>query len=380
MIRRIWSLALKEFLHLLHDWWMPAFMLIGGASELLLVGWATSRPISNLTLMVLDQDRTAASRSVITALENTGTFGPPTPAGSLPAIQQAMDRGEVSTALVIPPGFGDALARCCQDQANADRPALALWLDGADSTSAGAAQRAAEGAIGQLGQNITIERLGLSKDIVQGFTPSLRVWFNESLSDALYTTPAELGLMLEFTVLLFAALSFARERELGTLEQLLVMPFSSLEIIVGKAIPAAVVGFADFLLMLGVIHFAFNVPVRGSLPLLCVLAFGYLLVELSKGLVISVVSRSQHQAFLLVLMIGMIDFMFTGYAAPVSSMPKVLQWVAQIIPANHWLTILRGLLLKGSGLDVLWPQVLALAALGLVIGTFSLRYVRRALN
>ena len=380
MIRRIWSLALKEFLHLLHDWWMPAFMLIGGASELLLVGWATSRPISNLTLMVLDQDRTAASRSVITALENTGTFGPPTPAGSLPAIQQAMDRGEVSTALVIPPGFGDALARCCQDQANADRPALALWLDGADSTSAGAAQRAAEGAIGQLGQNITIERLGLSKDIVRGFTPSLRVWFNESLSDALYTTPAELGLMLEFTVLLFAALSFARERELGTLEQLLVMPFSSLEIIVGKAIPAAVVGFADFLLMLGVIHFAFNVPVRGSLPLLCVLAFGYLLVELSKGLVISVVSRSQHQAFLLVLMIGMIDFMFTGYAAPVSSMPKVLQWVAQIIPANHWLTILRGLLLKGSGLDVLWPQVLALAALGLVIGTFSLRYVRRALN
>ncbi len=269
MLRRIWSLALKEFLHLLHDWWMPAFMLIGGTSELLLVGWATSRPISNLTLMVLDQDRTAASRSVITALENTDTFGPPTPASSLAAIEQAMDRGEVSTALVIPPGFGDALARCCQDQAIADRPAVALWLDGADSTSAGAAQRAAEGAIGQLGQNITIERLGLSKDVVQGFTPSLRVWYNEALSDALYTTPAELGLMLEFTVLLFAALSFARERELGTLEQLLVMPFSSLEIIVGKAIPAAVVGFADFMLMLGVIHFAFGVPVRGSLPLLC---------------------------------------------------------------------------------------------------------------
>ena len=380
MLRRIWSLALKEFLHLLHDWWMPAFMLIGGTSELLLVGWATSRPITNLTLMVLDQDRTAASRSVITALENTDTFGTPTPVSSLPAIQQAMDRGEVSAALVIPPGFGDALARCCAGQAKVDRPALALWLDGADTTSAGAAQRAAEGAIGQLGQNITIDRLALPKDVVQGFTPSLRVWYNEALSEALYTTPAELGLMLEFTVLLFAALSFARERELGTLEQLLVMPFSSLEIIVGKAIPAAVVGFTDFMLMLGVIHFAFGVPMRGSLPLLCLLAFGYLLVELSKGLVISVVSRSQHQAFLLVLMIGMIDFMFTGYAAPVSSMPKVLQWVAQIIPANHWLTILRGLLLKGSGLDVLWPQVLALAALGLVIGTFSLRYVRRALN
>ena len=257
---------------------------------------------------------------------------------------------------------------------------MALWLDGADSTSAGAAQRAAEGAIGQLGQNITIERLGLSKDVVQGFTPSLRVWYNEALSDALYTTPAELGLMLEFTVLLFAALSFARERELGTLEQLLVMPFSSLEIIIGKAIPAAVVGFADFLLMLGVIHFAFNVPVRGSLPLLCRACVGLSARRAQQGARHLVISRSQHQAFLLVMMVGMIDFMFTGYAAPVSSMPKVLQWVAQIIPANHWLTILRGLLLKGSGLDVLWPQVLALAALGLVIGTFSLRYVRRALN
>jgi ABC-2 type transport system permease protein len=206
------------------------------------------------------------------------------------------------------------------------------------------------------------------------------VWFNEALSEAYYTTPAELGLMLEFTVLLFAALSFSRERELGTLEQLLVMPFSSLEIIVGKSIPVILVGFADFLLMLGAVHFVFGVPVRGSLPLLLVIAFGYLLVELGKGLVISIVSRTQHQAFLLVMMVGMIDFMFTGYAAPVESMPRVAQIAANAIPANHWLNILRGILLKGAGLDVLWPQVLALAVLGVIIGTFSLRYVRRALD
>jgi ABC-2 type transport system permease protein len=113
---------------------------------------------------------------------------------------------------------------------------------------------------------------------------------------------------------------------------------------------------------------------------LLVLAFGYLLVELGKGLVISVISRTQHQAFLLVMLIGMVDFMFTGYAAPVEGMPKVLQVVANIIPAHHWLTILRSILLKGAGLDVLWPHVLALVGLGLVIGTFSLRYVRQALD
>ncbi len=110
------------------------------------------------------------------------------------------------------------------------------------------------------------------------------------------------------------------------------------------------------------------------------LALGYVMVELSKGLVISVLSHSQHQAFLMVMMVGMVDFMFTGYAAPVESMPRALQIVAKLIPAHHWLTILRGILLKGAGLDVLWPQVAALAALGLVIGGFSLRYVRRTLD
>ena len=220
----------------------------------------------------------------------------------------------------------------------------------------------------------------MSDDQFAGFSPSLRVWFNENLSEALYTTPAELGMMLEFTILLFAALAFSRERELGTIEQLLVMPFSSLEIIIGKSIPVIVVGFADFLLLLGMVHFAFDVPVRGSLVLLLVLAFGYLLVELGKGLVLSVISKTQHQAFLLVLLVGIMDFMFTGYAAPVESMPQVLQWFATIIPAHHFMTILRGILLKGVGLDVLWPNVLALLILGIVIGTFSFRFVRKALD
>ena len=382
MFKRIWSLVVKEFIQLINDWWMPAFMLFGGAAELLLVGWATSRPITNLPLLVLDQDQSAASRAVVTALENTDTFAPPSYAQDIRTVQQALDRGDVNAALVIPPGFGDEMDRTAASGvgSTSGQPALSIWLDGAESTAATAAVRAAQGVVATMGQRVTLRRMGLDDTSAEAFDASLRVWFNEALSEALYTTPAELGLMLEFTVLLFAALSFARERELGTLEQLLVMPFSSLEIIVGKALPAVLIGFFDFLLMLGAVHFVFAVPVRGSLPLLLVLAAGYILVELSKGLVISVISRSQHQAFLLVMMLGMTDFMFTGYAAPVESMPTILQVVAKFIPAHHWLTILRAILLKGAGLDVLWPHVLALAALGLVIGAFSLRYVRRALD
>ena len=382
MIRRIGSLTIKEFLHLLHNWWLPALILVGGALELLLIGWATSRPITNLPLMVLDHDQSAASRALIGSLENMETFVLEGYVDRMDRLQQAFDRGEITAALVIPPGHGSQVARLRAGVANPGRvrPTVALWLDGAESMAASAALRDSESAVQQFGQQLVIHHMSLDERALMRFEPSLRVWFNEELSEALYTTPAELGLMLEFTVLIFAALAFARERELGTLEQLLVMPFSSLEIIVGKALPAAVVGFADFWLLLGIIHVAFGVPVRGSVPLLFVLALGYVLVELGKGLVISIVSRTQHQAFLLVMMVVMVDFMFTGFAAPVESMPRVLQWVAQFVPAHHWLAILRGVLLKGAGLDVLWPHVVALAALGLVIGSFSLYYVRKALE
>jgi len=374
MFRRIWSLAIKEFIHLRNDWWMPAFMVLGGAMELLLVGWATSRPINNLPIMVLDHDHSSASRELVMALENTGTFSQPEYVSDMPTIEDALVRGSINAAVVIPPNYEE------QMDSSTGTPTLFFILNGAESTPAIAAKRAIEGLAQDMGERITIKRLGLSPAEFSGFTPSLRVWFNEALSEALYSTPAELGLMLEFTVLLFAALAFSRERELGTLEQLLVMPFSSMEIIIGKSIPVIIVGFTDFLLMLAMVHFAFAVPVRGSLLLLLLFAFGYLLVELSKGLVVSVISRTQHQAFLLVMLVGMTDFMFTGYAAPVEGMPQVLQWVANFIPAHHWLTILRGILLKGAGLDVLWPNLLWLAGLGLVIGTFSLRFVRRALD
>jgi len=374
MFRRIWSLVVKEFIHLRNDWWLPAFMLIGGASELLLVGWATSRPITNLPMMVLDHDRSAASRALVISIENTGTFQQAQYVNDMTTIEDNLQRGKINAAVVIPPDYNDQL------NSPIGTPTVMVILNGAESTPAIASLRALQGVAQDLGQRVTIQRLKLNPDEFAGFDPSLRVWFNEALSDALYTTPAELGLMLEFTVLLFAALAFSRERELGTLEQLLVMPFSSLEIIIGKSIPVIIVGFADFVLMLTMVHFAFGVPIRGSLALLLALAFFYLMVELGKGLVISVISRTQHQSFLLVLLIGMVDFMFTGYAAPVEGMPQVLQWFANFIPAHHWLTILRGILLKGAGMDVLYPNVLILAGLGLVIGIFSLLFVRRALD
>lgn len=208
MFKRIWSLIVKEFIHLINDWWMPAFMLFGGATELLLVGWATSRPITDLPLMVLDRDQSVVSRAVVTALGNTDTFALEAYAPDLCSVQDALDHGQINAALVSPPGFGNEMAHPAGD------PTLSIWLSGAESIPAKAALQAAEGVVSAMGQRVTLRRIGLTEDDVAGFDVSLRVWFNEELSEALYTTPAELALMLEFVVLLFAALSFAREREL----------------------------------------------------------------------------------------------------------------------------------------------------------------------
>jgi ABC-2 type transport system permease protein len=374
MIRRIASLVAKEFIHLRRDWWMPAFMVFGGLLELLLVGWATSRPITNLPMMVLDHDVSASSREIVTALENTTTFELQTPTPNLMTIERAMDRGQINAAMIIPDGFAAEMA------SPSGKPEIFVLLNGAESIAATEALRSIEGLAMEVGQDLTLRRLNLDDEILAGFNPSVRVWFNEALSEALYTVPAELALMLEFTVLVFAALSFARERELGTLEQLLVMPFSSLEIIIGKSIPAVLVGFGDIVIMIIMVQVVFGIPMRGSYALLLLLALGYIFVELGKGLVISVISRTQHQAFLWVFLVGFIDLMFTGYAIPVESMPGVLRFLANFIPAHHWLTIFRAVMLKGVGLEVLWPNVLALAGLGLVIGGFSLGFVRRALD
>jgi len=372
-ISRIKALSIKEFIHLRRDWWLPAFMLIGGAMELLLVGWATSRPITNLPMVIWDQDRSASSRSLTQSLENTDTFTLAEPLDDMRMIRDRLDRGQINAALIIPPDYEQQIV-------SNGRPTLQLLLNGAESIAATNALRTIEELTREMGIQLTLQRLGMDPQDLAGFDPSLKVRFNEQLSEALYTTPAELGLMLEFTILLFAALTFSREKELGTLESLLVTPYNSLEIIIGKSLPVVLVAITDFFIMLAMIHFFFDVPIRGSLPLLVALAFIYILPVLAIGLVISVISSNQHQAFLLVMIIGFVNFMFTGYAAPVESMPEFLQLVAQVVPAHHWLVILRGIALKGADLGVLWPNLLALVILTLVIGGISLRYIRRALE
>ncbi len=374
MIVRIWNLATKELLHLWRDKMILLFVFMGPISELALVAWATSGDIEHIPTAIIDRDRSAASRALVQALENTETFDANYYPRDEEEARALVDAGTVLVALLIPLDFEEQLVRV------GESAQVQLILDGADPSAARAAQMSAEGAVGAFAQQISLQRMGQADTWGEVIDVDVRVWFNEELKTSNYEVPSELGFMLVGVALMVASLGIARERELGTLEQLLVTPLRSVELILGKALPVMILSYLNFLLMLGLVVFVFRVPMRGSWSLLLGIALFYLLVEMGWGLMISAVSRTQVQALLLAFMLMMIEVVFSGYAFPVENMPWLLQRIANFVPIKHWLIVLRSILLKGAGVHVFWKELLSLAALGLVINVVTLFFLRKRLE
>lgn len=374
MIIRVWNLAIKELLHLWRDKMILLFVFFGPISELALVAWATSGDIEHIPTAIIDRDHSATSRALVKALENTETFEAIYYPRDEEEARALVDAGTVLVALLIPPDFEGQLV-------SGSRPVqVQLILDGADPSAARAAQMSAEGAVGVFAQRVALQRMGYSGAWGEVIDLDVRVWFNEELKTSNYEVPSELGFMLVGVALMVASLGIARERELGTLEQLLVTPLRSIELILGKALPVMILSYLNFLLMLGLVVFVFQVPMRGSWSLLLTIALFYLLVEMGWGLMISAVSRTQVQALLLAFMLMMIEVVFSGYAFPVENMPWLLQHIANFVPIKHWLIILRSVLLKGAGIDVFRKELLSLAALGLVINIITIYFLRKRLE
>jgi len=216
-------------------------------------------------------------------------------------------------------------------------------------------------------QRVVAEWMGGNPLAISLIQPRLRVRFNEELKKSVYTVPSELALILFAIGLMLAAIGIARERELGTLEQLTVTPVRRFELIIAKTIPAVLLSYITFMLMMQVAIHAFGVPMRGSWPLLLGSASIFLFVELSIGLMISAVSATQLQALLGAFMWVMVEFLFSGYGVPVENMPLILQRIAHIFPIYHYMIIFRAVLLKGVGLETIWPQILAGLAIGAVV-------------
>ncbi len=371
MLFRIWNLIVKELIQLRRDKLMVLFVLLGPLSEMLMVAWSTSQGINHLPTAVLDLDHTAASRGLITAMANTETFDPYF-VETMDQVSDDVGGGRAMAAWVIPAGFQARL-----NDTDSDPPQVQVVVDGADVVAAQTAAEVAPGIVASYGQEVALQPAVVEAGSVTPLDMSLRVWFNEEMKESNYMIPSELGFIAAAVAAMVAGMGIAREREQGTLEQLMVTPIRPLELVLGKMTVAIVLGYTEFLLMLGMVVWLFDVPMRGSLPLLMAIALLYMIVELGWGLTISAVSSTQMQSLLIGFAIVMVMVIFCGYAFPVETMPPLMQAIANVFPLKHWLIILRSILLKGAGVSVFWPELLAIASLGVAIYTGTVLLLRR---
>lgn len=376
MLARTWQIIVKELLHFRRDRVLTAFLFLFPVLQLFLVAQTAGSDVSNLSLAVLDQDRSAVSRQVIQALDNTSELALRYSPDSLEQVQRLLDTGQASAAVVIPPGLAASLA-------TAGTPAqVQVLVDGSNVTGGSAALRTAEGAItatllrtlARRG-NATLAGAGPAAPAVALQTT---VRFNPELEGRYVAIPGLFAFIVYQIAMVVASVTLVRERELGTLEQLAVTPVRRVELLTGKAIPAILVGMANFLLLLAVVTGPLGVPMRGSFGLLAGLSALFVATEVAVGLMVSAVARTQQQAVLIVFPLAMLDFALSGYLVPVESMPRGLQTLSLFSPLRHYMKILKDILLKGADMSTLWPSALALAGLALVVGLLALRNVMRS--
>ena len=370
MLGRIWTLTVKELIQLVRDRFMTGFLLLFPVVQLVLLAQATGQGVRNLPLAVVDLDRTAESRALTQALDNTPELAwRYQPAGQA-ELTELIDRGQTAVAVVIPAGFAAALG------SRQAVPPVQVIVDGSSTAVGGTAQSAVEGAIGDY-----VRRLAARQGIaITGVQLRTAVLYNPDLNSRLFTIPAQMGFIIYQVTLAVASLAFARERELGTLEQLLVTPLHRFNLISGKALVAWLVGGLDFLLMYGVAVRGFAIPMRGSFALLLACSLFFVAVEIGYGVIISALSHTQQQAILYVFLLAMLDVALSGYLVPVKNMPALFRAAAAVSPLQHYLVIVRAIMLKGAGLAVLWPQIAALAAIGGGVGSLALAAATRRLE
>ncbi len=371
MLARIVNLAYKDLIQITRDRLLASFIVLGSTFQLVLLALATSRDVAGLPMGVHDLDKSQQSRALVTALDNTKELYWSQVLDSMEQADDLLDSGEITIAVIIPQGFASDLAA-------GRRPQVQVLADGTNVWAGSTVVSVAEGVIAHFGRTLVLEKTGHSVPALLALRPTVR--FNEDLSGKYFAIPAELGLLVYMVTLLVSAAGIARERELGTLEQLMVTPMRRVELIAGKAIPAVVIPFVDFLMMLAITVWVFHIPLRGSPFLLMGLTLLFIVAELGFGLVISAVSANQQQTLLFVFLLGILDMAFSGYLVAVENMPSVLRFASNFSPIHHYLIIVRGVMLKGATLSDLWPQTLALAALGAGILTLTFRSLRKRLD
>jgi ABC-2 type transport system permease protein len=366
-MNRLRHLLKKEFIQLFRDRRLLPLVFLVPVIQLILFGYVVSTDIKHLSTAVRDLDRSSASRELVKSFSNAGFFDINFYAESPQEITKLMEQGRVAVALTIPSNFSQKLKR-------GETAPFQLIFDGSDSSTANTALNYASRIVQAEIDKVVEKRLaGLPGSLrIEPIDARLRVWYNAELESVNYMVPGLISVILMVTTMILTSVAIVREKERGTLEQLIVTPIMRWELVLGKTIPFVIVGFVEVILIILVGKLWFQVPLRGDIGLLLAMCAIFILNTLGLGLFISTISRTQQQAMLTSFFFLLPAFLLSGFIFPIENMPRILQYITYAIPLRYFLVIIRTIFLKGVGISAFWDEALIMTAFGLVILVLSI--------
>ncbi len=374
-MQAILALIRKQFIEIRSSAQLRALTLIAPLMQLTLFGFAANLDVKNIDMAVLDFDRTVESRALVRSFTNSEYFTVTKWLDRYAETDDVLEDGEDKIVLVIPPGFGRKILARRTVQ-------LQSLIDGSDGYTANIASAYAGTIVAAYSQKILLDvQKKMPAARVAGVSAQTRVWYNPDLKSKRYFIPGILGLLMMMTTVIASSTSIVKEREVGTLEQLVVSPIKPYQIIIGKLAPFVLTASITLMNMLIVAALVFGVTMRGNLVLFFLLTIVFLITVLGLGLFISTISKTQQQATFTTSFFVLPPFLFlSGYSFPIENMPTWLQPLTYAVPLRYYLVIIRGIFLKGVGMEVLWPDFLALLAIGVVIFGVSFMRFRKNLE
>ena len=381
MLQRLKTMLVKEFIQVFRDPRMRIILFIPPIMQLIVFGYAANTDIRDISLAIYDLDRSPESREMIERFSSSGYFRISRQAKDPREIRRWMDEGSISAALQIDEGFAREILK-------RQGTAIQVLVDGTDSNTASVVMAYAQRIAAEYSRQVLEKRLNRLPDIPPplkkpffrkgGVQVQSRSFFNPNLESRNFYVPGIIALLIMLVTLILTCMAIVREREIGTMEQIIVSPIRPVELILGKTIPFALIGYIDVALVTLVGVFLFEVPIRGSIPLLLLATTLYLLSSLGIGLFISTISRTQQQAMMTMFFFFVPAILLSGFIFPIANMPEGVQYLTYANPLRYFLVIIRGIFLRGNGLEVLWPQMLALLIIGATVFSFSsLRFKKR---
>lgn len=375
MKKIIQHIVKKEFIQFRKDKKMVVMSFISPILQLLLLGYAANVDVKYIPTVVCDLDNTSISREYISDVTNSNYFEIVRYVDKMNDIDAIIDNGSASVGITIPKNFSN-------DIISGKTTQIQSMIDGSDSNTATIGMNYLSMITGQFSQKFLSEKMDQLKKLqinTEVISPELRVWYNPELKSRNFMVPGVLGLLLMVMTLILTSMAIVKEKENGTLEQLIVTPIKSIELIIGKLIPFIIIGLIDVILVVAVATLWFHVPMRGSLITLIILSLTFLLSTLGLGLFVSSISSNQQQAMMTSMFFLMLPMIYlSGFIFPIENMPKIIQYVTYILPLRYYFVIIRGIFLKGVGFAELWKDTFMIFILGVSILTVSIaRFQKR---